>query len=74
MKILTDELKNIFNGKILAQILYTRERSIKVYFPAGSQWREYITGNLLDGGSRIEIQALLSSIPFFTKEGSSLPL
>ena len=44
-----------------------------VYFPNGSQWRDWMTGILYEGGSEIEIDAPIDRLPLFIRVGAALP-
>lgn len=44
-----------------------------MYLPEGNGWYDYFTGAYHEGGKWIEVQAALSHIPVFVKEGSIIP-
>lgn len=66
---LTDEF--LFGPSVLvAPILYSRQRTRKVYFPQGSEWVSIETGKCYPGGTEIECDAPLDTIPVFTRQGT----
>ena len=48
-------------------------RSRTVYFPAGRGWYDLYTGQHLDGGQRLMVEAPLERIPVYVPEGSIIP-
>jgi alpha-D-xyloside xylohydrolase len=66
---LSDEF--LFGPSVLvAPILYSRQRTRKVYFPQGSEWFSIETGKCYPGGTEIECDAPLDTIPVFTRQGT----
>ena len=66
---LTDEY--LFGPSVLvAPILYPKQRARKVYFPQGSEWISIETGECYPGGTEIECDAPLDTIPVFTRQGT----
>ena len=49
-------------------------RKVKVYLPAGSKWTNGWTGEELDGGQWVEVDAPIEQIPVFTRNGYILPI
>ena len=47
--------------------------TLKVWLPAGTQWYEWHTGTLLEGGQVIERPFTLDQYPVYVKAGSVLP-
>jgi alpha-D-xyloside xylohydrolase len=45
-----------------------------VYLPVGSEWFDFWTGAQIEGGSTIEAQADLTSMPLYVRSGSILPI
>lgn len=45
-----------------------------VYLPAGAQWTNAWTGEVLPGGQTITVAAPLDIIPLFVREGAALPI
>ena len=44
-------------------------RKRKVYLPEGSEWTHYFTGVAYQGGETVEIEAPLSQLPVFVRNG-----
>lgn len=64
---LTDQY--MFGSEILvAPIMEEGVRSRKVYLPVGSTWKNAYTGEALEGGQTVNVNAPLEVIPVFTKE------
>ncbi|MCR5250394.1 MAG: DUF4968 domain-containing protein [Lachnospiraceae bacterium] len=49
-------------------------KSRSVYFPAGCDWYDLLSGERYAGGSRQEVPAPLDVIPVFAREGSVIPM
>jgi alpha-D-xyloside xylohydrolase len=49
-------------------------RDRNVYFPAGSNWYDFYTGNYITGGKQVSVDALYERIPLFIREGSIIPV
>ena len=49
-----------------------RERN--VYFPTGSNWYDFYTGNYITGGKQVSVDAPYEHIPLFIREGSIIPV
>lgn len=47
---------------------------VKVWLPEGSDWYEWSTGTLLDGGQIVERNFLLNEYPVYIKAGAILPM
>lgn len=54
---------------LVAPILYEKARSREVYLPQGSEWVNYWTGEKIEGGQSITIEAPLDQIPLFMRNG-----
>ena len=50
-----------------------KARNRAVYFPAGRGWYDLYTGQHLDGGQRLVVDAPLERIPVYVPEGSIIP-
>ena len=59
---------------LVAPILYLGQRSREVYLPAGSRWTNAKTGETLDGGQRVKVEAPLDTIPVFLRDSAKLPI
>ncbi|TDD71871.1 glycoside hydrolase family 31 protein [Jiangella aurantiaca] len=55
---------------IVAPVLEYGARSRQVYLPAGERWRHVWTGTTYEGGRRYDVEAPLSSIPVFARDGA----
>ena len=51
-----------------------KEKTRKVYLPAGSQWVDFWTGESLNGGSTITSDAPIEKMPIYVKAGSIVPM
>ena len=55
--------------------VYTyKARSREVYFPAGTDWYDFYSGNLIAGRAKTIVDAPLEQIPLFVPAGSILPI
>lgn len=60
----------LFGDKILvAPVLYEGETSRKVYLPQGKRWQNVWTGEMVEGGTCVEVETPLNQIPLFTCDG-----
>lgn len=50
------------------------KRSVSVYLPAGSEWKDAWTETVVPGGQTVETGAPLDQIPLFTRNGYELPV
>ncbi len=65
----------MFGPSILVCPVYKyKERSRKVYLPAGTGWYDLVTGKYYEGGQIIVAQAPYEYIPLFIKAGSIIPV
>ncbi|MNV63675.1 Alpha-xylosidase [compost metagenome] len=51
-----------------------KARSREVYFPAGTGWYNFYTGEQMEGGKKITVAAALERIPLFVPAGTILPV
>ncbi|MDR2932422.1 MAG: glycoside hydrolase family 31 protein [Oscillospiraceae bacterium] len=58
---------------LVAPILHAGVTQRRVYLPLGTQWREYETGQVYNGGEWIDVQAPLDSIPVFIRDFEQMP-
>ena len=54
--------------------IHNSQKSRAVYLPAGSQWYDFWTEVLYDGGRNVRAAAPLETIPLFIRAGSILPM
>ncbi|WP_313152636.1 glycoside hydrolase family 31 protein [Lacrimispora sp.] len=52
---------------LVAPILYAGMRKRKMYLPKGFAWKEYWTGEEVEGGRTVEVDAPLHRLPVFTR-------
>ncbi len=58
---------------LVAPVVEPEIKAHKVYLPETSNWYDFWTGQLKNGGQTIETEAALDIIPLFIKAGSILP-
>ncbi len=49
-------------------------RSREVYLPVGATWKDARSGEIHEGGQRLEVPAPIEVIPLFLRDGASLPI
>lgn len=49
-------------------------RSREVYFPGGTNWYDFYTGQWLQGGQKLKVEAPYEQIPLYVREGSIIPV
>lgn len=59
---------------LVAPVVEPGARKRMVYLPEGCRWKDAGTGMVYDGGTRIEADAPLDTIPLFLKENARLSL
>jgi len=59
---------------LVANVLEKGATKRSTYLPKGTQWREWGTWNLHDGGHVVEVDAALDKIPLFLKAGAIIPM
>ena len=59
---------------LVAPVMEMGARQRSVYLPAGISWTEAKTGRCYPGGSRVTVDAPLSVIPVFVREGKQIPI
>ena len=52
---------------LVAPVMEAGARSRSVYLPAGADWKNTETGEIFQGGQRIDVPAPLDVIPVFEK-------
>lgn len=64
----------MFGPAFLVSPVYKyKARSRALYLPAGTQWYDFYTGEVLKGGRQIDAAAPLSRMPLFVRAGSIVP-
>lgn len=56
---------------LVAPILYAKQRTREVYLPQGSEWKDFWTGEIILGGTTVNIDVPLAQIPIFTRNNRS---
>ena len=58
---------------MVAPVTEYRARERSVYFPAGTDWYDLLTGEKMRGGRQATVAAPLDKIPVYVREGTILP-
>jgi alpha-D-xyloside xylohydrolase len=59
---------------LVAPVTSAGQTSRTVYLPAGSRWVNAWTGESVDGGRSVTVEAPIERIPVFTREGAEVPI
>ncbi|WP_027627049.1 TIM-barrel domain-containing protein [Ruminiclostridium cellobioparum] len=59
---------------LVAPVLYEGERKRRVYLPEGAYWTETGTGRTFEGGTWIESEAPLDTLPLFVKNNAGIKI
>jgi len=59
---------------LVAPITPPGQRTRSVYLPAGVRWLDTVSGQILDGGATVMVDAPIERIPVFTREGADVPV
>ncbi|MEK3787277.1 glycoside hydrolase family 31 protein [Paenibacillus sp. FSL K6-1230] len=59
---------------LVAPVVREGQRSRQVYLPAGVSWKNAYSGDTLEGGCTIKVEAPLEHIPLFLRNGAELPI
>jgi alpha-D-xyloside xylohydrolase len=59
---------------LVAPVLHEGAREREVYLPAGTNWTDARTDQVVQGGQTITAAAPLEEIPLYVREGASLPI
>ncbi len=54
---------------LVAPIVYSKATSRRVYLPKGARWTLCSTGEIWEGGQTVEVNAPISTIPLFLRDG-----
>ena len=66
----TIEDQYMFGPDILvAPVLKAGASSRTIYFPAGSRWKDALTGETYEGGHTVDYAVSIENIPLFTRNG-----
>ncbi|GET31162.1 alpha-xylosidase [Prolixibacter bellariivorans] len=65
----------MFGPAFMVCPVYTYQaRSRKVYFPKGTDWYNFYTGKLIQGGQSLTVDAPYNRMPLFVHEGAIIPV
>jgi alpha-D-xyloside xylohydrolase len=67
------DLQYLFGSEFLVAPMLTPSNQRGVYLPTGD-WYDYWTKSKVQGGSWIEVEASLDSLPFWVKSGAIIPM
>ncbi len=74
-KCYTIEDQYMFGPDILvAPVLEAGAKSRKIYFPAGSEWKDALTGKTYQGDQTVDYEVSIKNIPLFTRNGFNFRL
>ena len=73
-KVLNLKDEFMFGPSLLVAPMTESGNSRKVYLPKGSGWRDFYTNRHYEGSQWITVDAPISQIPLFVRDGSILPL
>ena len=59
---------------LVAPVTTYEQRTKEVYLPEGCGWYDFYSGKFYDGGQTVTVEAPLSKIPLFVREGSIIPV
>ena len=67
-----EEMSYMYGPDVLVAPIYEKDaRSREVYLPAGTDWKNYWTGEVVAGGSTITVDAPIDQIPLFIRNGAN---
>ncbi|MGD9928385.1 MAG: TIM-barrel domain-containing protein [Mangrovibacterium sp.] len=65
----------MFGPSMMVCPVYTYEaREREVYFPKGSNWYDFYTGQFIQGGQQVKVDAPYEQIPLYIREGAIIPV
>ncbi len=65
----------LFGPAFMVCPVYTYEaRDREVYFPKGSNWYDFYTGQFIQGGQTLKVDAPYERIPLYIREGAIIPV
>lgn len=53
---------------------FTQSKQMEVYLPSGTQWYNYWTNEVSEGGQKMSIETTFNRIPLFVRAGSIVPV
>ncbi|MGA1077385.1 MAG: TIM-barrel domain-containing protein [Nitriliruptoraceae bacterium] len=70
----TQDLQYLLGPSLLVAPVVRADGRVRVVLPAGSRWCELATGTWHEGGTVLDLEVPLDTIPLFGREGHVLPL
>lgn len=68
-----EEMSYMFGPDVLVAPIYEKAATKRsVYLPAGAQWKNYWTGEMVEGGQEILVDAPINQIPLFLRDGKEV--
>jgi alpha-D-xyloside xylohydrolase len=65
----------MFGPALMVCPVYTYEaREREVYFPEGANWYDFYTGQVIQGGQNLKVDAPYDRIPLYIREGAIIPV
>ena len=65
----------LFGPAFMVCPVYTYQaRDREVYFPGGTNWYDFYTGKMIQGGQRLKMDASYERMPLFVHEGAIIPV
>jgi len=62
------------NALMVCPVYRYKARTRNVYFPNGTEWYDFYTNKILQGGQIVKVEAPLERIPLFVPAGTVLPI
>jgi alpha-D-xyloside xylohydrolase len=59
---------------MVAPVCKYKARNRDVYFPASCAWYDFYSGNYLNGGQKVNVDAPYERLPLYVREGTILPV
>ena len=54
--------------------IFTQSKEMELYLPAGSQWYDFWTNEVAEGGQKLKVTTVFNRIPLYVRAGSIVPL
>ncbi len=58
----------------LLSVDFTQSKEMELYLPAGSQWYDFWTNEVAEGGQKLKVTTVFNRIPLYVRAGSIVPL
>ena len=59
---------------LVAPVMELGARERTLYLPKGAEWKDAVSGNLYEGGRAVTVDAPLSVIPVFVRDGKDVKI